>query len=177
MIEPIIALPFGKGHAEIVLRAHSTPKRNSSFPVTPMHMAGIFGTMLRESAPVLLWFHMGRGRKNLGNRWLRFILSGLLLVCSLGSYALNPELDVSQYAHTVWRVRDGFTRGAIVAIAQTPDGYLWLGTEFGLYRFDGVRAIPWHSPAGADLASEIYCLLVARDGTLWIGTQDGAASW
>jgi PAS domain S-box-containing protein len=145
-----------------------------------MHMAGIFGTMLRESAPVLLWFHMGRGRKNVGNRWLRFIMSGLFLVCSLGSYALNLELDVSQYAHTVWRVRDGFTRGAIQAIAQTPDGYLWLGTEFGLYRFDGVRAIPWHAPSGAVLPSgAIYSLLVARDGTLWIGTgaEGGVASW
>ncbi|MGA7632857.1 MAG: two-component regulator propeller domain-containing protein [Terriglobales bacterium] len=121
---------------------------------------------------------MERAGKNVGYHWLGFILTGLLVVCSPGAYALNPELDVSQYAHTVWRVRDGFTRGAILAIAQTPDGYLWLGTEFGLYRFDGVRAIPWHSPAGADLLSEhIYCLLVARDGTLWIGTYDGAASW
>jgi signal transduction histidine kinase/ligand-binding sensor domain-containing protein len=95
-----------------------------------------------------------------------------------GAHALNPKLDVSQYAHTVWRVRDGFTRGAILAIAQTPDGYLWLGTEFGLYRFDGVRAIPWQSPSGGDLPSQhIYCLLVTRDGTLWIGTQGGAASW
>src|ERR1700756_4338204 len=143
-----------------------------------MHMAGIFGTMLRESAPVLLWFHMGRGRKNVGNRWLRFILSGLLLVCSLGSYALNPELDVSQYAHTVWRVRDGFTRGAIQAIAQTPDGYLWLGTEFGLYRFDGVKANAWQPPPDQPLpSSAIISLLAARDGTLWIGTFKGLASW
>jgi PAS domain S-box-containing protein len=116
--------------------------------------------------------------KNVGNRWRGLILTGLLVVCSPGAYALNPELDVSQYAHTVWRVRDGFTQGAILAIAQTPDGYLWLGTEFGLYRFDGVRAIPWHSPSGPDLPSQhVYCLLVAHDGTLWIGTQGGAASW
>jgi signal transduction histidine kinase/ligand-binding sensor domain-containing protein len=101
----------------------------------------------------------------------------LLLLCP-SALALNPSLDVSQYAHMLWRVRDGFTRGAILAIAQTPDGYLWLGTEFGLYRFDGVRAIPWHAPSGAGLLSaHIYCLMIARDGTLWIGTQDGAASW
>jgi len=104
-------------------------------------------------------------------------LACILLVSSSFAFALDPSLDVSQYAHTAWKVRDGFTQGAILAIAQTPDGYLWLGTEFGLYRFDGVRAIPWHSP-GADLPSQhIYCLLVARDGTLWIGTQGGAASW
>src|SRR5579863_6398732 len=104
---------------------------------------------------------MEKARKNVGCRWLGFILTGLLVVYSPGAYALNPELDVSQYAHTVWRVRDGFTPGAILAIARTPDGYLWLGTEFGLYRFDGVRAIPWHSPSGAELLSGlIYCLLV-----------------
>src|SRR5262249_44842096 len=43
------------------------------------------------------------------------------------AFALNPTLDVSQYAHTTWKIRDGFTRGTIQAIAQTPDGYLWLG--------------------------------------------------
>ena len=62
--------------------------------------------------------------------------------------ALDPALDVSQYAHTSWKVRDGFVKGAIFAIAQTPDGYLWLGTESGLYRFDGVRAVPWQPPGG-----------------------------
>jgi len=105
-------------------------------------------------------------------------LACILLASSPCALALNPSLDVSQYAHTAWKVRDGFTQGAILAIAQTPDGYLWLGTEFGLYRFDGVRAIPWHSPSGADILSEhIYCLLVAGDGTMWIGTNVGVASW
>ena len=53
--------------------------------------------------------------------------------------ALDPSLDVSQYAHTAWTARDGFSVGAIFAMAQTPDGYLWLGSEFGLFRFDGVQ--------------------------------------
>jgi PAS domain S-box-containing protein len=66
----------------------------------------------------------------------------------------------------------------IWAVAQTPDGYLWLGTEFGLYRFDGVRAVPWQPPTGQDLPSHVvYHLLVARDGALWIGTMNGVASW
>ena len=101
----------------------------------------------------------------------------LLLLCP-SARALDPSLDVSQYAHTVWKMRDGFTRGTIWAIAQTPDGYLWLGTEFGLYRFDGVRAVPWQPPTGQDLPSPVvYNLLVARDGALWIGTMNGVASW
>jgi signal transduction histidine kinase/ligand-binding sensor domain-containing protein len=75
-------------------------------------------------------------------------------------------------------VRNGFSRGAIGSIAQTPDGYLWLGTEFGLLRFDGLRAFRWQPPAGEQLPSNyIRSLLVARDGTLWIGTQNGLARW
>jgi len=95
-----------------------------------------------------------------------------------GAYALDPALDVSQYAHTAWKIREGFTKGTIFSTAQTPDGYLWLGTEFGLVRFDGVQAIPWQPPGGEQLPSSwINALLVTRDGTLWIGTEKGLASW
>src|SRR5262249_16765382 len=89
----------------------------------------------------------------------------------------SSSLDVSQYAHMSWRVRDGFVTGIISSIAQTPDGYLWLGTDFGLVRFDGVQPKPWTPPAGQRLpANRIYSLLAARDGTLWIGTSRGLAS-
>jgi signal transduction histidine kinase/ligand-binding sensor domain-containing protein len=93
-------------------------------------------------------------------------------------FALNAALDISQYAHTAWRIRDGFSRGAITAIAQTPDGYLFLGTAFGLLRFDGVRAVEWRPPSDQPLPSdEIWSLLAARDGALWIGTAKGLARW
>ncbi len=101
-----------------------------------------------------------------------------LLACCACAFALDPSLDISQYAHSSWRIRDGFTRGYISSIAQTQDGYLWLGTQFGLVRFDGVRAIPWQPPAGQQLPSEyIRHLLVAHDGTLWIGTVSGLTNW
>jgi ligand-binding sensor domain-containing protein/signal transduction histidine kinase len=91
---------------------------------------------------------------------------------------LNPSLDVNQYAHTSWKIRDGFTKGTIFSIAQTPDGYLWLGTEFGLFRFDGLKNIQWQPPTDQQLPdSHIYNLLATRDGTLWIGTANGLASW
>src|ERR1700757_2077968 len=77
-----------------------------------------------------------------------FLAAALLLLSIRCTFALDPTLDISQYAHTAWKVRDGFVRGAIFAIAQTPDGYLWLGTESGLYGFDGVRAVRWQPPAG-----------------------------
>jgi len=102
----------------------------------------------------------------------------LLLACCPSAFALNPELDVSQYSHTSWKVRDGFVKGEISSIAQTPDGYLWLGTEVGLFRFDGVKNFPWHPPSNQELPSNwIFSLLVTRDGTLWIGTAKGLVSW
>jgi len=102
----------------------------------------------------------------------------LPLLCS-SALALDPSLDVSQYAHSAWQVREGFTQGYIRSITQTPDGYIWLGTGFGLFRFDGVRVEPWQPPLnGEQLPSNfIVCLHVAGDGTLWIGTMRGLASW
>src|SRR5262249_36917234 len=106
------------------------------------------------------------------------VLAWMLLAWRPCAFALNPALDVSQYAHTSWKVREGFSKGTISSIAQTQDGYLWLGTEFGLLRFDGVRNVPWQPPAGEHLpSSRIYSLLAARDGTLWIGTSKGLVSW
>jgi ligand-binding sensor domain-containing protein/two-component sensor histidine kinase len=106
------------------------------------------------------------------------VLAGMVLAVCPCVFGLDPNLDLSQYAHTSWRVRDRFTRGSIFAVAQTPDGYLWLATEFGLYRFDGVRAVPWQPPSGSELPSnQVQSLLASRDGTLWIGTLKGLASW
>src|SRR6202011_3083582 len=67
--------------------------------------------------------------------------------------ALNPSVDVSQYAHTAWTYRDGFVQGGVNAIAQTPDGYLWLATQSGVVRFDGVRTVPLPLPPGQQLPS------------------------
>lgn len=106
------------------------------------------------------------------------IALGLVLACGPSASALDSALDVGQYAHTAWLFRDGFAQGQVTAIAQTPDGYLWLGTEFGLLRFDGVRTVPWHPPGNRRLPSAwIRSLVATRDGTLWIGTLEGLASW
>jgi signal transduction histidine kinase/ligand-binding sensor domain-containing protein len=96
------------------------------------------------------------------------ILAGLLGWCP-AAFALNPSLDISQYGHTTWTARDGFV-GRAQTFAQTPDGYLWIGGNGGLFRFDGVRLVRWPLPAtGSDSpGDEINALLTARDGTLWI---------
>ena len=97
---------------------------------------------------------------------------------SAPAQALGRTLDASQYAHTSWSTRDGQMQSGVRAIAQTPDGYLWLGTEFGLLRFDGVRFVNWTPPGGQLLPStNIRSLVASPDGTLWIGTLEGLASW
>jgi len=61
-------------------------------------------------------------------------------------WALDPGRRISQYAHTAWRVQDGsIDIGS--SITQTTDGYLWLGTPEGLLRFDGIKFVPFLSPA------------------------------
>src|SRR5262249_44848438 len=62
------------------------------------------------------------------------------------AWALNPSLEISQYAHTAWKARDGFPGGYVTAITQTPDGFLWIGTTAGLFRFDGISAVSWQPP-------------------------------
>ena len=105
------------------------------------------------------------------------VVSLLAALCPC-AFALNPSLDVNQYAHYAWTFRDGFSAGNIFGMAQTPDGYFWLGGEFGLFRFDGVSAVPWQPPAGQQLPERFAFKLVgARDGTLWIGTFSGLVSW
>jgi ligand-binding sensor domain-containing protein len=109
--------------------------------------------------------HMRRALARLATAavWLLFPSAPLL--------ALEPSLEVSQYAHTAWTVRDGFSLGSVFAMAQTRDGYLWLGSEFGLFHFDGVRFVRWQPPAGEQRPiTSVYSLLCARDGTLWIDT-------
>ena len=107
--------------------------------------------------------HMGTAQRQTHT----VIALGILLSCCPCASALDPSLDINQYAHTAWRIREGFTKGFISSLAQTPDGYVWLGTEFGLLRFDGVRNVPWQPPPDQHLpSSNIMSLLAARDGTL-----------
>ena len=107
---------------------------------------------------------------------LSFAVSGSLF--APGARALDPSLHITQYAHRTWTIREGFTKGRVVAITQTTDGYLWLGTESGLLRFDGVRAVPWVPPEGVRLPSPgVHSLLTGHDGTLWIGTMRGLVGW
>lgn len=109
----------------------------------------------------------------------RFVLAFVILTCAKLSYGLDPSKQISQYAHTAWRTKDGTFSGAPYSIAQTTDGYIWVGTQSGILRFDGVRFVSWAPPGGESLRSvEVDALLGTADGALWIGTrQDGLWRW
>jgi signal transduction histidine kinase/ligand-binding sensor domain-containing protein len=92
--------------------------------------------------------------------------------------ALDSTRQISQYAHTAWRLQEGILNGVPTCITQTSDGYLWVGTQGTLFRFDGVRFVPWTPPNSQKLPSDdINYLAPAKDGGLWIGTSMGLARW
>jgi ligand-binding sensor domain-containing protein/signal transduction histidine kinase len=89
--------------------------------------------------------------------------------------ALNPEQKITQYSLTQWGHRDGLPSTAIYAVAQTPDGFLWLGTSDGLVRFDGLRFVPVPLSNAGDVAfGRVQALKVDRTGAIWIGTESGS---
>jgi signal transduction histidine kinase/ligand-binding sensor domain-containing protein len=103
------------------------------------------------------------------------LLCFLFLFFMVGSVsAVDPNKHISQYGHTAWRMQDGVFNSTPNVITQTPDGYLWIGTQAGLVRFDGARFVPGTTPTGQPLPdAKITSLRSARDGSLWIGTPYG----
>ena len=92
----------------------------------------------------------------------------LLLAATRMALALDPALAITQFVHTSWTERDGAPNN-VRALAQTRDGYLWMGTTAGLFRFDGVRFTAFEPAAGEALpTTRILGLLTTRDGALWI---------
>jgi signal transduction histidine kinase/ligand-binding sensor domain-containing protein len=100
------------------------------------------------------------------------LVTALFLFYANRSAALDPASRISQYGHTAWRVQDGYFGGVVKSIAQTQDGYIWVGTGGGLFKFDGVQVVPVRAQNAEKLTSTwIGALLTARDGSLWIGTD------
>ncbi|HEY4049228.1 MAG TPA: two-component regulator propeller domain-containing protein [Acidobacteriaceae bacterium] len=106
-------------------------------------------------------------------------LLAIFLISFVGRMAaLDPASRISQYGHTAWRIQDGYFGSEPISITQTIDGYLWVGTENGVFRFDGVQFVPWTSLSGEQLPSnDVRALLGARDGSLWIATGSGLLRW
>jgi ligand-binding sensor domain-containing protein len=108
--------------------------------------------------------------KLLGRRlaFALFIAGGARLAAPAPLPAPVSE-EASWRAVDLWRQAQGLPQSSIIAIHQTKDGYLWVGTKGGVARFDGVRFTSFRSPRELT-ESEIWALAETRDGALWVGT-------
>jgi signal transduction histidine kinase/ligand-binding sensor domain-containing protein len=96
----------------------------------------------------------------------------LLIVFRCGpTFALDRDRSIVQFNHTAWSENDG-APSEISALAQTEDGYLWIGSARGLFRFDGVKFEEYKPQPGVELSSHsIYSLMATPDGGLWIAFE------
>jgi signal transduction histidine kinase/ligand-binding sensor domain-containing protein len=99
------------------------------------------------------------------------LCAGLLLVQA--AQALDPHKSLSQYSRTTWTQEHGLPQDAIRAITQTNDGYLWLGTDEGLARFDGYEFVVYDKAKSGLPSNSVAALASTADGSLWIGTPAG----
>ena len=98
----------------------------------------------------------------------------VLLGCINSTASETAPPDALAYSRRVWRSADGLPEDFAQSLAQTQDGYLWIGTSGGLARFDGVSFVVFNREnMSAFLDDSVYSLLVTKDGTLWAGTEGG----
>ena len=87
--------------------------------------------------------------------------------------AERPSAADSAYALTVWSAETGASPGDVFAITEDRDGYLWLGTQTGLVRFDGFKFVTWAQPDGTPVPGPVLAVTGARDGSVWVGGSAG----
>jgi signal transduction histidine kinase/ligand-binding sensor domain-containing protein len=92
--------------------------------------------------------------------------------------ALVSTTPLAGYARQTWVMENGLPQNTVQALLQTQDGFIWLGTEAGLVRFDGIAFQTFDRNTTPALpGNDVRCLLETPDGALWIGTSDGLAHW
>lgn len=102
------------------------------------------------------------------------LLTVALMVSGRATPALTPDASLSRYIHRSWRTADGLPSAGVAAVAQSADGYIWIGTQEGLVRFDGIRFTVFDSTTTPQIHSNfITALAPSHDGGIWIGTDGG----
>ena len=106
---------------------------------------------------------------------IRHALAMVLVFVALSTPTQATDLKgvLTGYTIASWSQKDGLPAGLIYDFAQGRDGYLWIGTTLGLYRFDGVRFTPWDRVSNVAMpAGSVRALAAARDGSIWVGLGD-----
>jgi len=103
--------------------------------------------------------------------WAATLLLLITVVCTSQVFALDPKKTINQYGHNTWLKQNGLPARTINVVLQSKNGYLWLGTSAGLFRFDGVYFTEINTNPKNDKAHEsISALHESGDSSLWIGT-------
>jgi hypothetical protein len=134
--------------------------------------------------------HYILSRRTLETMRIQLLLAWFLLSCTSflpaqrwqtsATNQLSPEapLPLEDMAHMSWVRRDG-APSDITALAQTKDGYLWIGSRWGLFRFDGLQfsTYPFTSADPQLLSSDIAALAADANGGVWIGYRMGGMTY
>jgi ligand-binding sensor domain-containing protein/signal transduction histidine kinase len=107
---------------------------------------------------------------------LQICLAALLVSACLSIHAQDAASSASDwnYASNSWQSQNGLPGETVQSFAQTPDGFLWVGTSAGLLRFDGASFVRYSSENTPVMhENSVFSLLTSRDGHLWIGTDGG----
>ena len=118
---------------------------------------------------------LGAGMNVASHKRILWIL--LILFRCIQSHGIDRDQKLAELYHTAWTFKDG-APAEIHALAQTTDGFLWLGTARGLFRFDGIRFEPYKPQSGQAFPQRnVVSLFAVPDGGLWVGYWYGGVSF
>ncbi|MCY7355085.1 MAG: hypothetical protein LH470_08440 [Lysobacter sp.] len=111
----------------------------------------------------------------------RVITAGLaaaLLGAGFSAHALDPDKAFHHYVRDIWSIEQGLPQITANTITQDRLGYIWVGTQAGIARFDGVRFVTYNMENTPELPGLwTSSLLIDRQDRLWIGTYKGLAMY
>ena len=104
------------------------------------------------------------------------LIGAFAALCGLwapGASALDPRKSLTQYSRTIWTQERGLPQDTIRTITQTKDGYIWLGSQNGLVRFDGLefKLVPIDLPEAQ--GQDVKKVITSRDGKIRFAINNG----
>jgi len=114
----------------------------------------------------------GFGSMRPGWRLPPILIFLVFLSGTAGAATPDPARPIRQMRHAVWNEASGIS-GTIYALTQTTDGFLWVGSTTGLFRFDGLKFEPFFPITSDRPVVSAHALLATKDGGLWIGHRNG----
>lgn len=98
----------------------------------------------------------------------------VIVFSALATFFLHAENEQSKWFYRAWQTEDGLPDNSVSTISQSPDGYLWIGTNGGVIRFNGSEFHPLPLRENANLPSQqVHAMLMDRAGRLWLGMERG----